>query len=141
LALTPLGGVAFIKGSDMDKKDQTMEIANMYVDLCRAGKHEDALKLFADDAVSVEAMTMPEMPQEARGLAAIRAKGQWWANNHEVHSAAAWGPWPHGDRFIVGFRFDVTNKPSGKRMQMEEAGLFTVRDGKIVREEFFYPAG
>jgi ketosteroid isomerase-like protein len=30
-------------------------------------------------------------------------------------------------------------KPSGQRMQMNEMGLFTVKDGKIVREEFFYP--
>jgi ketosteroid isomerase-like protein len=124
----------------MAKTDQTTEVANKYVSLCRAGKNEEALKtLFADDAVSVEAMAMPEMPQEARGIAAIKAKGEWWSNNHEVHSASVWGPWPNGDRFIVGFRFDVTNKPSGKRMQMEEAALFTLRDGKIIREEFFYP--
>lgn len=125
----------------MAKTDKTTEVANKYVSLCRAGKNEEALKtLFADDAVSVEAMAMPEMPQEARGIAAIKAKGEWWSNNHEVHSASVWGPWPHGDRFIVGFRFDVTNKPSGKRMQMEEAALLSLRDGKIIREEFFYPA-
>ncbi len=122
--------------------DKITEVGNKYVSLCRAGRNEEALKtLYADDAVSVEAMAMPEMPPEAHGLAAIKAKGEWWTNNHEVHSASVWGPWPHGDRFIVGFRFDVTNKPSGKRMQMEEAALFTLRDGKIVREEFFYPAG
>lgn len=124
----------------MAKTDQTTEVANKYVSLCRAGRNEEALKsLFADDAVSVEAMAMPEVPQEARGIAAIKAKGEWWSNNHEIHSASVWGPWPNGDRFIVGFRFDVTNKPSGKRMQMEEAALFTLRDGKIIREEFFYP--
>ncbi len=125
----------------MATTDKTTEVANKYVSLCRAGKNEEALKtLFADDAVSVEAMAMPQMPQEACGIAAIKAKGEWWSNNHEIHSASVWGPWPNGDRFIVGFRFDVTNKPSGKRMQMEEAALFTLRDGKIVREEFFYPA-
>jgi len=36
---------------------------------------------------------------------------------------------------------DVTKKPSGKRMTLDELGLFTVRDGKIVREEFFYTDG
>ena len=30
------------------------------------------------------------------------------------------------------------NKPSGQRMQMEEAAFYTIRNGKIVREEFFY---
>jgi hypothetical protein len=57
---------------------------------------------------------------------------------HEVHSANVTGPWPHGDRFIVGFQYDVTNKPSGKRMKLDEVGLYTVSKGKIVREEFFY---
>lgn len=119
--------------------DKTMEVANQYVALCREGKNADAVAtLFDADAVSVEAVAMPGMAQEARGKAAIKGKGEWWFANHEIHSASITGPWPHGDRFIVGFQFDVTNKPSGKRMQMNEAGLFTVRDGKIVREEFFY---
>ena len=51
------------------------------------------------------------------------------------------GPWPHDDRFIVTYRYDVTNKPSGRRFMMEEAALYTVRDGKIAREEFFYSMG
>jgi ketosteroid isomerase-like protein len=41
----------------------------------------------------------------------------------------------------VGFRYDVTNKPSGRRMTMDEVGLYTVQGGKIVREEFFYNVG
>ena len=117
----------------------TMEIGNKLVELCRQGKNLEALTtLFADDAISVEAMAMPGMQQEIKGLAAIKAKGEWWVANHEVHSATVTGPWPHGDRFIVGFNYDVTNKPSGNRMQMDEMALFTIRNGKIVREEFFY---
>lgn len=120
----------------------TMEIARKLVELCRQGKNMEALEtLYANDAVSVEPVAMPDMQQEAKGLAAIKGKGEWWVANHEVHSAAVTGPWPHGDRFVVGFQYDVTNKPSGKRMQMEEAGLYTVRNGKIVREEFFYDTG
>jgi len=38
----------------------------------------------------------------------------------------------------VRFAYDVTNKPSGRRYQMDEAGVFTVENGKITREEFFY---
>ena len=52
------------------------------------------------------------------------------------------GPFPHGsDRFAVYFKYDVTNKPSGRRMQMNEIGLFTVRNGKVSKEEFFYDMG
>lgn len=120
----------------------TQDIANKLVDLCRQGKNEEALStLYAEDAVSVEAVAMPGAPQEAKGLAAIRAKGEWWFTNHEIHSASVTGPWPHGNRFIVGFQFDVTNKPSGRRMKMDEVGLYTIENGKIVREEFFYVVG
>ena len=117
----------------------TMEIAKKLVELCKQGKNMEALDtLFADDAVSVEAIAMPGLQQEMKGLAAIRGKGEWWLGNHEIHSASVTGPWPHGDRFVVGFQYDVTNKPSGSRMKLDEVGLYTVRNGKIVREEFFY---
>lgn len=121
---------------------KTMEIARKLVELCTQGKNMEALNsLFAQDAVSVEAAVPPGMQREAKGLAAIKAKGEWWIANHEVHSAAMTGPWPHDDRFIVGFQYDITNKPSGNRMKMNEVGLFTVKNGKIVREEFFYDVG
>lgn len=120
----------------------TIEIAKKMVGLCRQGKNIEALNtLFADDVVSVEAAAPPGMDRVARGLAAVKAKGEWWMSNHEIHSASVSGPWPHDDRFIVGFQYEVTNKPSGQRMKMDEVGLYTVRDGKIVREEFFYDMG
>ena len=58
-----------------------------------------------------------------------------------VHSAEVTGPFPNENRFAVRFLYDVTDKPSGKRMKMDEVGLFTIEDGKITREEFFYPTG
>jgi ketosteroid isomerase-like protein len=72
---------------------------------------------------------------------AVAEKGKAWMENHEVHSSRVEGPWPNGDKFIVRFSYDVTNKPSGRRFAMEEAALFTVAGGKIVREEFFYAMG
>ncbi len=120
----------------------TMEIAKQLVALCREGKNDEAVAtLFADNAVSVEAVAMPGGSQEAHGIAAIKGKGEWWRANHDIHSAAATGPWPHGDRFVVGFQYDVTFKPTGQRMQMDEVGLYTIANGKIVREEFFYAMG
>ena len=126
----------------MTKQMTTMEVANKLVELCKQGKNEEvANTLYAPDIVSVEAAAMANLPAEARGREAVAAKGKWWTDNHTVHSASCEGPWPHGDRFIVRFSYDVTNKPSGKRFPMDETALFTVKDGKIVREEFFYVTG
>jgi ketosteroid isomerase-like protein len=117
----------------------TQEIAKRYVELCQAGKNEVCLdELFAKDAVSVEAAAMPGMDRVVKGLDAIRAKSKVWSENHVVHSAEAIGPFPNENRFAVRFTFDVTNKPSGRRMKMDEIGLFTIENGKIAREEFFY---
>jgi ketosteroid isomerase-like protein len=118
----------------------TFEIARKYVELCAKQQSHVAVEtLFSPDVVSVEAAAMPGSPAEVRGVKAVVAKSQQWRANHEVHSAKVEGPWPHGNRFVVRFSYDVTNKPSGKRFQMEEAALFTVENDKIVREEFFYP--
>ena len=83
----------------------------------------------------------PGQERTSKGIEAIRAKGKWWADNNVVHKAEVSGPYPHDNRFAVRFVFDVTNKPSGKRTTMDEVGLFTVENGKITREEFFYTSG
>ena len=119
----------------------TMEIARKLVQLCREGKDEEARVLYANEAVSVEPIALPGIDREAKGLAAIQAKSESWYANHEIHSVSVTGPWPHDNRFIVGFQIDVTNKPSGRRMYLDEVGLYTVENGKIVREEFFYQLG
>lgn len=120
----------------------TIDIAKKYVELCSAHQNHTALEtLFSPDVVSVEAGAPPGKSAESRGLKEVAEKGKQWMNDHEVHSSKIDGPWPHGDRFIVRFSYDVTNKPSGRRFQMEEAALFTVSGDKIVREEFFYSMG
>lgn len=118
------------------------EIAERYVALCKEGKLEQILdELFAADAVSVEASVPPGLDPTSSGISAIKAKSEWWTQNHEIHRFETFGPYPNGDRFAVRFALDVTNKPSGRRISMEEIGLFTVENGKISREEFFYQTG
>jgi ketosteroid isomerase-like protein len=120
----------------------TQEIAKRYVALCQQGKNDVCLdELYAKNAVSVEAATPPGRDRTAKGLDAIKAKGKDWMDSHIVHSAGVEGPFPNEDRFAVRFIYDVTDKPSGKRVKMDEVGLFTIENGKITREEFFYPAG
>ena len=119
------------------------EIGQKLVQFCKEGKNLESINtLYADDVESIEAATPPMGDRVAKGIEAVRGKNQWWTENHEVHSASVAGPYPHGeDRFAVRFNYDVTNKPSGQRMQMDEIGVFTVKNNKVVKEEFYYDMG
>jgi ketosteroid isomerase-like protein len=115
----------------------TEEVATRLVELCRNGEWRKALdELYAKDIVSVEAHEMENMPAEMRGIDQVRGKTDWWEKNMEVHSAKVSGPFVARDTFVVQFDVDVTEKASGKRMQMSEVGIYTVKDGKVAREEF-----
>jgi hypothetical protein len=115
----------------------TEEVAKKLVEFCRKSEWRKALDdLYAKDIVSVEAHAMENMPAEMRGIDQVRGKTDWWEKNMEVHSAKVSGPFVARDTFVVQFDIDVTDKGSKKRMQMSEAGIYTVKDGKVSREEF-----
>lgn len=120
----------------------TKEVADQLVALCRLGKNIEAVDtLLSADVVSVEARGDETMPATMSGRDVIRGKNQWWIDNHKIHSAEVKGPFPNGDRFAVIYNFVVTpvaGPMAGKRMRMEEVALYTVTDGKISREEFYY---
>jgi len=117
----------------------TQEVAEKLVKLCSEGKFLEATEaLYSPDIVSIEAGAPPGQSRETKGLAAVKAKGEWWAANHEVHSAAVEGPLVADSHFAVVFKLDVTFKPQSKRFKMEEVAVYKVADGKIVYEEFFY---
>ncbi len=120
----------------------TYEIGKSYVALVKEGRREECLStLFRSDAVSVEAVQLPGRERTVKGLDALHSKSNFFLANNEVHKAEIFGPYPHDDRFAVRFVFDLTFKPTGERRTMDEIGLFTVVDGKIAREEFFYHFG
>lgn len=120
----------------------TAEIAKGLVDMCRQGKNLEAVeKYYSDGVVSVESSAPKGMPAETQGIQAIKEKNQWFFDHNELHSEEVNGPFLGEKQFAVEFKMDVTQKASGKRMHMEEMGLYTVEDGKIVREHFFYNGG
>ena len=123
----------------------TFLIGTQLVKLCNTGKALEAINtLYAPNIVSIEAVANPNFSQRLEGLAAVKGKAEWWIGNHEIHKEEAQGPWPHGERFIVRFLYEVTAKTgpmAGQRMKLDEAALYTVKDGKIVQEEFFYFMG
>jgi ketosteroid isomerase-like protein len=122
----------------------TEQIAKRLVELCREGKGREAQdELYSSDAVSIEmeGIEGSGMPTVARGIDAIREKGhQFYAGIEEVHGRTAGDPIVTGNWFAVVMTLDATMKGRG-RMNMQEICVYQVRDGKIVREQFFYDVG
>ena len=115
------------------------DVADALVAGCNNGQARANLKvLYAPDAQSVEAADMGG-GRTTTGIAGIEGKHDWWEGAHDIHKSTAEGPFLHGDdRFSVIFEMDVTNRETKQRVAMKEVGVYHVKDGKIVREEFFY---
>ncbi|HEY9216799.1 MAG TPA: nuclear transport factor 2 family protein [Phenylobacterium sp.] len=119
----------------LERSATTADIAKDLVALCSAGAFDAAgEKYWADSVLSLE----PTEGGATRGIAQVRLKGEAWTHANEVHSVVVEGPYVHGDQFVVRFKIDQTVKATGQRMQMDEVGVYTLKDGKIVEERFFY---
>lgn len=117
----------------------TEEVGKDLVAMCSQGQFPEVIeKYYSDGIVSIEAFEAPGMPARQEGIEAIKGKNQWWMDNHEVHGVQVEGPLVGGDKFAVTFDMDVTSKIAGQRMRMKELAVYTVKDDKIVQEEFFY---
>src|SRR6266545_698939 len=115
----------------------TEEVAKKVMELVRKHAWYEALDtLYDDNIVSVEAFSMSGGSPETRGKEAVRGKIDWWVNATEVHNFTANGPFVGHDRFVLQYDADVTDKNSKQRRKLSEVGIYTVKDGKIIREEF-----
>ena len=94
--------------------------------------HEDVVCQEPEKAASMG------MPVFTNGLEAIKAKGiARRATIETVHSYTCSEPAVAGEFFSVVLKQEVTFK--GKpRLTLEEIGIFHVKDGKVVKEQFFY---
>ncbi len=116
------------------------EIANELVAGCRENRESANLsRLYSEQAVSVEAQDQNGMGRETEGLAGIKGKHEWWEANMEVSNATVSDPMLHGDdRFAVIFEVQGREKASGTAFDMREVAVYHVKEGKIMREEFYY---
>ncbi len=117
------------------------QVADRLVALCSQGKFTEAQQeLYAADAVSIEPDKAAEMGMAVRteGLAAIIEKGKHWAEWVEhFYGSTIGGPVIAGDHFAIAFSMDIQYK--GKDRQTDaEVCVYQVRDGKVVKEQFFY---
>lgn len=116
----------------------TAEVAARYNELAKMGQWDKIQdELYADNAVSIEPANAQGL-QTVEGLAAIKEKGKVFQSSvEEMHGGYSSDPVVAGTHFTVAMGMDVTMKGMG-RMNMEEVVVCEVKDGKIVKEQFFY---
>ena len=115
----------------------TAQIAHRLVEYCRRGEYLEAQReLFSPDAVSVEPEGTPN--SVTRGLPAIAQKTKMFEETFEAHGGSISDPVVADPFFACTMSLDVTERKSGHKMTLSEVCVYEVRDGRIVREQFFY---
>jgi hypothetical protein len=113
-------------------------VATKFVELCSQGKNFDVMRtMYSPSIISVEGDG-----KQTGGQGPVIKKSEDWVADKIFHGETVAGPFFNGanpDQFTVYFTLDITPKASGKRMTLEEIGVYTVnQDDKITREQFFY---
>ena len=113
------------------------EIANRLNELFKESKWQQAQEeLFSPNAVSLE--PSHSGLQTVTGLENIIKKGEMFQEMvEEVYGGYIRGPIVAGNYISFGIGIDATMKGQGRSM-MEEIAVYEVKDGKIVKEQFFY---
>src|SRR3954467_14120397 len=118
-------------------------LATELVELCNQGKNFDVMEMmYAPDIVSVEASG-----EQVAGKRPVIDKSRRWQAGNTVKGEKGGGPFFDGapdaagataGQFAVFYTFDVIPKSTGKPVQLEEVGVYTVKDDQITREQFYY---
>ncbi|HEX3358581.1 MAG TPA: nuclear transport factor 2 family protein [Tepidisphaeraceae bacterium] len=112
-------------------------VAKQFVDMCRQGKNFDVMRTMYDpQIISVEGDG-----KETAGQGPVIKKSEDWVSDKTFNGETVAGPFYNSanpDQFVVYFTLDITPKATGKRITLQEVGVYTVKNDKITREQFFY---
>jgi hypothetical protein len=108
-------------------------VAKKFVELCRQGKNFDVMRtMYASTIVSVEGDG-----KETAGQGPVIKKSEDWVSDKAFNGETVPGPFFNGanpDQFVVYFTLDIIPKATGKRIILDEVGVYTVnKEDKITR--------
>ena len=114
---------------------QTQQLARKLVEMCNQIKNFDVMEqMYAEDMVSVE----PD-GKATTGKQAVIDKSKKWADDNEIHSQTVTGPFFHdANRFATQTTWQVTRNDTGETVTLNEVTIYTTKDGKLIKEEFFF---
>lgn len=113
------------------------EIANRLIELANQGDFDTIYKeLFSPEIVSIE--PKGAMMETVKGFDGIAENGKNWnANLEEFYGQEIGTPIFADNFFAMPWTIDVKRKGM-ERSKEQEICVYEVKDGKIVKEQFFY---
>ncbi len=116
------------------------DVARDFTALLRAGQFEAAGEQFwADNVTSAEPADLSgRVPAFVSGIEAARNKIKARYGAGRIDDLGIDGPFITGDQFALFLDMLVIDPASGKAQPFTEIAVFTVRDGRIIEERFFY---
>jgi SnoaL-like domain len=115
-------------------------VARDFTAMLRLGQFEAAgEKVWATDVRSAEpADISQDIPALVSGREAARLKARARFANKEIDDLGIDGPFVTGDQFALFLDMLITDLATGRTQPFAEIAIFTVRDGHIIEERFFY---
>ncbi len=116
------------------------EIARGFTAMLRLGQFEAAgEKFWAADVISAEPAPLShDIPALGSGKEAVSRKVKARFGEGDIDDLSIDGPFITGDQFALFLDMLMTNPTTGKTQPFTEIAIFTVRDGRIIEERFFY---
>jgi hypothetical protein len=116
------------------------DIARDFTCMLRQGEFVAARERYwAADVRSIEPHDLPGgIAAEVSGFEAARAKTVRWFVSRRVRDVSIDGPFVTGDQFALFLDMMIAGQPNGVPEPFTEIAVFTVRDGRISEERFFY---
>lgn len=116
------------------------DVARNFTAMLRLGQFEAAgARFWADDISSFEPADLPGGIQAfVSGIHAARAKSHAWLTASRIEDLSIDGPFVTGDQFALFLDMVIVNRTSGTTQPFTEIALYTVRNGQITEERYFY---
>lgn len=116
----------------------TQDVARRFDELAKQNRFDLIVdELYSPDAVSIEPAGA-RLPN-AEGIAAIKKKSEDFnAQIEEMLGGWCSEPVVGGNFFSVAMGMECTMKGAPGPIKMDEIAVYEVKDGKIVKEQFFF---
>jgi len=113
----------------------TTEVANKLYQYCLQGDYANCYsELYSPDCQSIEADGTTVV-----GLEAMAEKGKQWNEGiAEFYGSSVGKPIVSGTHFSLAMSLKLKYKGDTEATNFEEICVYQVKDGKVVKEQFFY---